>query len=53
MIPPPEDFYRSKISVKHECINFGLNMYFKKNNVFSDDPNQAGGDLVPNQASLS
>jgi hypothetical protein len=25
-------------------------MYFKKNHEFSDDPDQAGGDLAPNQA---
>ena len=24
------DIYRPKIVVNHECINYGLNMYFKK-----------------------
>jgi hypothetical protein len=47
--PPPEDIYRSKVRVKHECVNYGLNMYFKKAHEFSGDPDQAGGDLAPNQ----
>lgn len=48
LYPPPEDFYRSKVKVKHESVNYGLNMYFKKNHKWSDAPDQAGGDLAPN-----
>lgn len=43
--PPPEDIYLSKLTVKHECVNFGLNMYFKKYHEFSSSPHQAGGGL--------
>ena len=53
MVPPPEDIYRPKLTVKHDCVNFGLNMYFKKYHEFSSDPDQAGGDLAPNQNFLS
>lgn len=53
LYPPPEDIYRPKLTVKHDCVNFGLNMYFKKYHEFSSDPDQAGGDLAPNQAFLS
>ena len=53
LYPPPEEIYRSKITVKHECVNYGLNMYFKKNHEFSQDPDQAGGDLAPNQTQLT
>ena len=38
LFPPPEDFYRSKVKVKHESVNYGLNMYFKKNHMWSDSP---------------
>lgn len=53
MVPPPEDIYRPKLTVKHDTVNFGLNMYFKKYHEFSTDPDQAGGDLAPNQQFLS
>mmetsp|Transcript_29053 Transcript_29053/g.43814 ORF Transcript_29053/g.43814 Transcript_29053/m.43814 type:complete len:146 (+) Transcript_29053:965-1402(+) len=53
LYPPPEEIYKSKITVKHECVNYGLNMCFKKNHEFSADTDQAGGDLAPNQAFLS
>ena len=48
MVPPAEDIYRPKLTVKHDSVNFGLNMYFKKYHEFSTDPDQAGGDLAPN-----
>jgi len=32
--PPAEEIYRSKITVKEECVKFGLNMYFKKAHQF-------------------
>lgn len=50
---PPLDFYKPKVNVSHECISFGLNMYFKKPHAFSDDPDQGGGDLAPNQTFTS
>ena len=40
---PPLDFYKPKVNVRHECINYGLNMYFKKPCRFSADPDQGGG----------
>ena len=45
---PPLDFCKPKVNVSHECISYGLNMYFKKPHSFSDDPEQGGGDLAPN-----
>lgn len=45
---PPLDFYKPKVNVSHECISYGLNMYFKKPHSFSEDPDQGGGDLAPN-----
>lgn len=48
LMPPPEEIYRSKVTVKHECVNYGLNMYFKSPHEFSADPDQAGGDLATN-----
>ena len=40
------DIYRPKIVVNHECINYGLNMYFKKPYKHSDNPDQGGGDFA-------
>ena len=34
---PPMDFYKPKVNVNHDCVNYGLNMYFKKPHAFSDD----------------
>ena len=50
---PPLDFCKPKVNVSHECISYGLNMYFKKPHSFSDDPEQGGGDLAPNQTFTS
>ena len=53
LFPPPLDVYRPKINVNHECVSYGLNMYFKKPHKCSEDPDQAGGDLAQNQTFLS
>ena len=34
---PPMDFYKPKVNVNHDCVNYGLNMYFKKPHAFSWD----------------
>ena len=54
LFPPPEDIYRTKVKKNEDfTVNYGLNMYFKKAHRFSEDPEQAGGDLAPNQPFLS
>ena len=53
LYPPPLDVYVPKITVSHDAVSFGLNMYFKKPHKFSMDPSQAGGPLAPNQTFLS
>jgi hypothetical protein len=50
---PAEEIYRPAITIKHDSINYGLNMYFKKYHTFSSEPDQAGGQLAPNQTFLS
>ena len=51
--PPPMEIYRPKRVTKNDLVSYGLNMYFKKYHEFSADPDQAGGDLAPNQTFTS
>jgi hypothetical protein len=39
MYPPPLDVYVPKVTVAHDTVSYGLNMYFKKPHKFSMDPN--------------
>ena len=47
------DVYVPKVTVLHESVSYGLNMYFKKAHKFSMNPEQAGGPLAPNMVGLS
>ena len=45
---PPLDVYKPRVTVNHDTVSYGLNMYFKKPHKFSDNPEQSGGPLAPN-----
>ena len=49
--PPPEEiYYRERpAATRSDVVYSGLNIVFKKCHEFSEDPNQAGGELNPNQ----
>jgi len=36
---PPLDVYKPRITVNHDTVSYGLNMYFKKPHKFSENPN--------------
>lgn len=49
LYPPPMDVYKPRVSTQqHDCLYYGLNMYFKKPHRFSEDPTQGGGDFAAN-----
>lgn len=49
LFPPPLDVYRPRVDPgKNDCVNYGLNMYFKKPHKFSEDPSQGGGEFAAN-----
>ena len=49
----PLELFKPKVTISHDKVNFGLNMYFKQVHKFGFAPNQGEGALAPNQAFLS
>ena len=46
-LPPALDVYKPRVTATDDCVNYGLNMYFKKPHKSSENPQQGGGDLAP------